>query len=693
MSKKHKGVSPAGPRNPSRPAVSSPPVTAPITEARSTPRPDAGVSADNRELIRLDRRLKWFLGICFGLFILLTLAKIHVISLPMWNQLLPDGSDPKRGLISGAPRAIRMDDYAVGSPWILSQINRDFPTVNETIGGEKAPILTAPTRHFSTLFRPEFWGFFLLNAEAGYAWIWNIRICLALVGVTLMLLLLTRNNFWLSVFGSVWLLLSTGTQSWTYIPASMIAGASLIFVAAVYLLYSQNKVRIMGAALLLAWSLLYYTLILYPPYELPMGYILAALLLGYILNNPDDKRLLGQWPAKLAGAALALVLIGVCFSLYYRDVKPTLDAIMNTVYPGKRSELGGTGFIANWFSEYFSWMMQDSKFPKNWLNYCELAHYITFAPIIIPCLGVAFATTRKIDWPLLLLSLFIIIVYLWIEVGFPEWLARLTLMSMSPTRRTQIPFGVANVLLTVLYLHYLSTVTVRTKAIYTTLGVVAVLAFLLYAAQVNVRDSEGFFKWHQMIVPVLFFTALGALLLVTWQPPYRNALFCGALLLFLLPNAKINPVSKGLAPITQHALYRAVQDIHQQDPTAKWVVFGSQYISYLVTATGVDLLSGVKYIPARNVFKVLDPQMKRDSAYNRYAHTVYNSYIDGKTDTVVINNSFEDAYQVFLDPCSPRFKQLNVKYIIFDRQPQPVETRCMKPVTTLGALQIYRIND
>ncbi|WP_240543555.1 DUF7654 domain-containing protein [Spirosoma foliorum] len=90
--------------------------------------------------------------------------------------------------------------------------------------------------------------------------------------------------------------------------------------------------------------------------------------------------------------------------------------------------------------------------------------------------------------------------------------------------------------------------------------------------------------------------------------------------------------------------------------------------------------------------KVLDPAMKRDSAYNRYAHTVYTSYVDGR-DSVIIQNTFEDGYTVAMDPCSPRLKQLNVKYIIFDHPTQPAEIRCMKLVSTLGSITIYRIND
>ena len=127
------------------------------------------------------------------------------------------------------------------------------------------------------------------------------------------------------------------------------------------------------------------------------------------------------------------------------DIKPTLATITETVYPGKRSEVGGTGFIANWFSDYFSWYVSDTKFPKGWLNHCEQSHYLTFAPIIIPALALSFIKTRRIDWPLLLLTVYILFFYYYIEVGFPEWLARLTLINTSPTRRAQVPFGMANV--------------------------------------------------------------------------------------------------------------------------------------------------------------------------------------------------------------------------------------------------------
>lgn len=645
------------------------------------------------ELIRFDKRLKWFLGICVGLFLLLTLANINYSSVAIWNQIIPDGSSSQRGLISGQPRRIRMDDYAVGIPWIMSQAKKGYPLENETIGGEKAPVLTTPTRYFTVLFRPTNWGYFIFDVDRGFAWGVNMTIFMALASITLLLLLLTGNNFWLSVFGSVWILLSSGTQSWFYNAVHAVPGVCLLFVSAAYLLYARSQRQIWVAALGMGWSFVSFALVLYPPYQVPLAYAIGLLFIGYVLNNEEWKRIQLNWPVKIVGGLLALAIVGGTFYFFLHDLKPTFDAITGTVYPGKRSELGGTGFIANWFSEYFSWLVSDAKFPTNWLNHCELSHYITFAPLILPFMALSFVQNRKVDWALLLLGLYIILLYVWIEVGFPESVAKLTLLNMSPTRRTQIPFGIANVLLTVLYLNYLSKRPAKLQnSLYTFVGGAAVLGFMLYAGYVNVNDSAGFFQWYQLFVPIVFFTALGILLIPTWNPSYRNAIFGAGIVLFLLPNLKLNPVSKGLSPISENTLYKTVQGIHEQEPKARWVVFGSQYISYLLTATGIDLLSGVKYIPPRNIYKVLDPQMRRDSSYNRYAHTVYASFING-TDSVYIQNNFEDGCVVAMDPCSPRFKQLNVKYVVFDKQPQPVEIRCMKQVASLGSILVYRINE
>jgi hypothetical protein len=90
--------------------------------------------------------------------------------------------------------------------------------------------------------------------------------------------------------------------------------------------------------------------------------------------------------------------------------------------------------------------------------------------------------------------------------------------------------------------------------------------------------------------------------------------------------------------------------------------------------------------------KVLDPKREYDTTYNRYAWMGMGMYIDWK-DTVIIRYTYTDSYTIFMDPCSPRLKQLGVKYFVFDYKPQDPEVRCMTKLKENAGLFIYKRND
>ncbi len=187
-------------------------------------------------------------------------------------------------------------------------------------------------------------------------------------------------------------------------------------------------------------------------------------------------------------------------------------------------------------------------------------------------------------------------------------------------------------------------------------------------------------------------TALNSLLLPTilWQ--YRQLAFTVGLLLFLLPNMSFNPLSKGLSPIIDHALYKAVRAIQETDPNARWVAYDNRRVSEMITATGARIISGVKYLPPDTLYNVLDPEKKLDSLYNRYAHTIYKLNIDNK-DSIIMQNLYEDELIVAMDPCSPRLRRLNVRYVVFDGEPIALATRCMTLVQQVGTVRIYRVDE
>ena len=681
---------------PSKPQTVATPVRPPakVPVEKPTLEPEIPTADQPFELIRFDKRVKRFTAIILGLFVVLTLLKIHFSSIPYWNQVIPDGSDAKRGLIMGKARGIRMDEWAAMVPFVLSQANNGYPQENPAIGGEKPGLVVyLPIKHFITIFRPNYWGFTFLDTERGFAWNGTFYPIFGFLAIVYLFLLLTQNQFWLSVLGGFWFVFSPAIAWWSFSPLTHVFSGSLILLASFYIFYARKLTTLLWAGALFAWALVTFALNLYPPYQVPFGYLLIFLLIGFVWRNYQKELLFSHVWAKLATFALAGIFIGAAVYAYYVDAKPTIDVMSNTVYPGKRSDTGGTGFIANWLSEYYSgWLLNDQLYPKAWLNICELSHAVTFMPVIAISLAIYFIKTRRVDPLLAIILTYSIILLVWIQFGFPEFLAKATLLDVSPTRRTQVPLGMANVVLAVLYLAYMRG---RTVALSDTLKmalIAFVVAFMGYAAWLNVTDSDGYYKSFQLFIPTLFFIGLNYLFLPISTFRNKAILVASLMAVFSLPSLGINPLSIGLSPITEHSLYKKVRELHLQDTKARWVVIGSQYITYMVTATGVNQLSGIKFMPDYKTMRVLDPTAKRDSAYNRYAHTVYASYIDGRDSTIIVNQ-FEDGYTVALDPCSPKLKTLDAKFFIFEKKPQPVEVRCMTQVATLGSIEIYKRND
>jgi hypothetical protein len=80
------------------------------------------------------------------------------------------------------------------------------------------------------------------------------------------------------------------------------------------------------------------------------------------------------------------------------------------------------------------------------------------------------------------------------------------------------------------------------------------------------------------------------------------------------------------------------------------------------------------------------------SIYNRYAHIDMQTFISGN-DSVNFKLTADDAFSIFIDPCSSRLQKLGVKYIVFTYKPKAAETRCLTPVDTSSIFFIYKRND
>ncbi len=646
------------------------------------------------ELIRFDKKVSIYIIVCLTLFLLFVSLKWHNSSIPYWNQVVNDGGDPDRGLLAGKPLRIRSDEWLVASSFILAQQKKEFPVSNEALGYGKTPLTFGlPTNHLVSIIRPTFWGYYFLDIERAFAWHWNFKIFPFLISSFLLLMLFTQNNFLLSIFGSIWLFLSSAIQWWS-INTELFTFGCLSVISFIYILYSDKPKIIIVNGVLFIISSYSFAMVLYPAYQVPMAYFLFALILGYLIKNKNRLRLKFTntltWKVLTLGCSMAILLYLVY--LFYHESKDTIEVITNTVYPGKRNEKGGDFSIFRLFTDNFSLFMSQEKFPSHWGNICEISSYLMLFPIASIIIVADFIKTKKTDPLLFSLLIFQFVIFIWFFVGFPEILAKLSFFNSSPTYRTFFVFGFSNVIATILFLSHHKNLIIKNNIV-TKLILFFSIFILSYSINYLLnQEAHSFFSTTQVLTASIIFSCLNWLVIHFNENKIYRIAFYIICLLFIIPNIKINPLSKGLSPYYENGIYKTVSGINTKDPGSGWAVFGIFTYANFLKSAGINCFNGVQMVPPLSKLHVLDPEMKNESIYNRYAHIAFSTYIDGQ-DSVEFSLNQNDLYSINMDPCSPRLYEMGIKYFLFTYPPKPVEVEYMTPVLDTLGVFIYKRNE
>ncbi|HUR31763.1 MAG TPA: hypothetical protein VMZ69_10060, partial [Saprospiraceae bacterium] len=592
------------------------------------------------------------------------------------------------------PLPIRSDEWQVYASFVLAQHQKDFPLSNEALGYGKTPLAFGlPTSHLLSKVKPAFWGYYFLDIERAFSWQWNFKIFPFLVASFLLLMLFTRNHFLLSLFGAVWLLLSSAIQWWSMYTELFTYGM-VSLISFIYILYAEKPRTIIINGILLVLSSYSFAMVLYPAYQVPFAYFLLACLTGYLIKNRIELKTgfsKNTLLRILTLSGLLIIVIGLLY-LFLHETKETIDVISNTVYPGKRNESGGNFSILNMFTDNFNWFMNDHKFPGKWGNICELSSFLLLFPLASIIAVVEFIKFKKFNPLLSALIVYQIFILIWILVGLPEFLAKITLLNTSPSFRSFFIYGFANVVGTIIILsHYRNNVfknNVLTKVVSFIL-----LCGLVYGLHTLVNKQVDFyFSEIQVIIATIIFAGFNWIVFHFHTNRSVQIAFYTALLIFLVPNITINPLAKGLSPYFENAVFKSVSEIHAKDPEAGWVVFGNYSTPNFLKAAGVNCFNGVQFAPPLKKLEILDPMQENVDTYNRYAHISFTSLIDGK-DSIEFELRQADLYFVHMDPCSPRFNELGLKYIMFTYQPDPIETECMTFIKGITNHYIFQRND
>jgi len=641
-------------------------------------------------LILFDRKTKLFLLILVAAYVILSLFKIHTSSIANWDKMF--GKDETEAVISGQPRWIRMDEWMTETPSLLGQYNAGMPVSNKAIGGGNAPLMWGfPIKDIISVLRPAVWSYFLFDIERAFAFSWNFNIFFFLISMFLMLMLLTRNNFWLSVFGSFFIFFSSAVQWWSYGISTFMMYTNGALISFVYILYSKRILPLLVAGTTLLLSIFGYLFHLYPPYQVPLIYLYGSILLGFLIQRNNFKTIKEKGLFKIGLLTVTILIFAVFAYHYYTLVKDTYTTMLNTAYPGRRVSTGGDLVAGKFFSEFFVMFLTDTNLPVSpWMNICEVSGFFMFFPIVFYCMAYNFLRYRRFDALELSLSAFIVFLLIYVLVGFPLFLSKATLLSMSPSFRALPILEVGNVILLICFLSNKEMKKVKFSWLeFGLLTIAIVVFFILIGRHIN-KATSTFFSPDQLIKVTVMFSLVYLLVRYKYLK-YVTPALCLLLMGINLTNANVNPLTPGLSAILENPLIKTSRAVHEKDPQAGWAVFGNDNWADLIRSNGINVFNGVKLVPPLEDLKVLDKANHFDSIYNRFAHVSMKMYINWK-DTVIMRAPYADSYTIFMDPCSPRLKQLGVKYFVFSYQPQKEEVRCMTPVDTVGFF-MYRRNE
>jgi hypothetical protein len=609
--------------------------------------------------MRIFRRWGWVLVLllfCAGVGL-----KLNGSSVGMWEQELLQ-REASKGLILFKPQPIRTDEWLVWTPAALCQAHQipRFPVENPNLGPGRAPLLlNLPVAYYTTWFRPQLWGFFILDFERGFSFCWLAKIFGLVLAPAWLLRQLGVQSRALALFSGLWIFLAV--QWWLSSPTmlpEMVASWAICTGCVVLLFTLTSRWRLAIALSAFVYCGVNFVLCSYPPAQIPLLYLMAAIVVGFIF----ERRQGGEFCCVKRGMLLTGVAISVIIIVLvpcWIDMRPTLEIVSHTIYPGARRSSGGGLSLFRLFSGLADFFLTRQAMPAAYQNITEASYSYPIWPAVVAGVLAARWRLRLTISPLFIaLTILIICLSLYCTVPLPNWILRSTLLRFTTEHSTRLPIALANVFLACLFLDRYRVPVFTKRGTLVALAVFSLAtALLFWTASLQ---KPNFFPDRQQIV--LSFVASVALLALFFHQKHRSWFPLLLIALLVLTTGRINPVMRGLAPLLDSEGFRTVEKIHRADPNAKWIVYRDLALPELVKATGARVVNGFKIVPDLDFLHRFDPTRQANFVYNRYGHLVCE--LPEYPGQIAFKFVAADYYILYLSPGDFELRQIGCRYVV-----------------------------
>jgi hypothetical protein len=554
-----------------------------------------------------------------------------------------NGKDPN--LLVNQPQPIRSDEWLVTTQLTIAQKEAGFPRFNPNIdaGRDMSVVGDAPYKDWSVVFKPQNLSFLVLPFGMAFAFKWWLLLYLTIVSCYFVVLrFFPAKRLFASLMGVAvacspflfwWY--STGTMGPMFYGFFLILLGMRIINAEPLPLLGKRFARYSQAAYatILGYLLACFAIILYPPFQIPIGLAVAFLLAGYYVDQFGFRKILSRESLRrlavfVAGAVLASLVV----LAFVKTRSGVIDAIRHSAYPGvRRLEL--KGYPAHEiFSTYLMPQLQRiSRAAHYYTNQSEASQFILLLPYtLIPGFAALFARyrqDRRISWQLLMVQLCAILFFcdMLIPGRFLLPLFKVTLLTQVQHGRLFIGLGFLGVLQLLLLARALSELKLDRRK----LNIIAALYSFACLAVVAWVGQYTRHHWPQFIFSKPLIAGLGIFftLIIFCFLTLRLRIATTLLLLFTLISVyRVHPLYHGLGPYYEGTLVKTIDRVSK--PGDSWVNLDNLIFENAPLVAGRDSVSGLKPYPDIKYWRQVagtGSHNHNDYIYNRYAHVYFNT--------------------------------------------------------------------
>lgn len=602
---------------------------------------------------------RWMIGVV--LWISLVFMQLHGSSIGMYAELLHDPATDCTLL--GHANKFQLDEWAVFTPLSFSQYFDGFTYYSHLPRAaltDVALVYGQPCFDIITLFRPFLWGYLFLPVANGLSFFWIGRlIMLFLVSYEFGSFLLYKKTRYAFLY-TVLITFSPIVQAWfntNSFVEMLIWGQIGILLMHKYISTKSYYKRTLFTVLL-AYCIVAYSVSIYPAWQVSFGYVFLSLVGWVIYQNRQQN----MWTFKdflLAGPFFMLI----CFPLSHIIIQSwdTIQAFLNTAYPGKRYIPGGD-FSLQWLMVYAaSYVAPFGLFVR--YAPTAVSSFLSFSP-----LGIIFALWQYkkykysdgLVWIFTVLTMVYVVYFL---VPWPQFLAKDTLLSMVPPPRIipAIDFMQLIILLRVLAGNYIA---IKDKMLIPIVllygGFVLVCIHALFIAETKYLGMAIVF-FISTLVPIYLFK-------------YKKSMIIFFLSISFLSAMVINPVSHGVSSVYGTTLANNIMNITNVDK-GKWLVDNNTtwntdkiyYMNSYPIMFGGPTVNSVNFYPYWPRWESLHIDEKQRDVLNRYVHMNVTLVQEGVTDFQNPSESsiIQDKINIHLNIND--LQKMDVHYILTER--------------------------